>query len=179
MTTMPPEPPQSQPPTMPPPPSYPAGGYGGPPAQQYGSGVPQLAGWGSRVGAFLIDGFIVAAIYLVGFILAWVTGSEDALGTKEPNFMFILLGWAGGLGFLVWQLVKQGQTGQTIGKGVLNIRLLREQDGQPIGAGLSIARYFVHVLDAIPCYIGYLWPLWDAKKQTFADKILGTVVVQA
>ncbi|MDQ1539752.1 MAG: hypothetical protein QOH29_478, partial [Actinomycetota bacterium] len=26
-------------------------------------------------------------------------------------------------------------------------------------------------------YLGYLWPLWDSKRQTFADKILKTVVV--
>ena len=27
-------------------------------------------------------------------------------------------------------------------------------------------------------YLGYLWPLWDDKRQTFADKILSTVVVE-
>ena len=27
------------------------------------------------------------------------------------------------------------------------------------------------------CYFGWLFPLWDAKRQTFADKIIGTVVV--
>jgi hypothetical protein len=48
-----------------------------------------------------------------------------------------------------------------------------------VGAGLSIGRYFVHVLDALPCYVGYLWPLVDEKKQTFADKILKTVVIKA
>jgi hypothetical protein len=26
-------------------------------------------------------------------------------------------------------------------------------------------------------YLGYLWPLWDAKRQTFADKICSTVVL--
>jgi hypothetical protein len=26
--------------------------------------------------------------------------------------------------------------------------------------------------------IGYLWPLWDGKRQTFADKIVGTVVIR-
>ena len=36
---------------------------------------------------------------------------------------------------------------------------------------------FVHILDAIPCYVGLLWPLWDNKRQTFADKILKMVVL--
>ena len=48
-----------------------------------------------------------------------------------------------------------------------------------IGAGLAFARIFVHAVDQLPCYVGYLWPLWDPKKQTFTDKILTTVVVSA
>ncbi len=45
--------------------------------------------------------------------------------------------------------------------------------------GAAIGRAFVHIVDSIPCDIGYLWPLWDSKNQTFADKIMGTVVVNA
>jgi hypothetical protein len=44
---------------------------------------------------------------------------------------------------------------------------------------MAFARDIVHLLDSLPCYIGFLWPLWDAKRQTFADKILSTVVVPA
>jgi uncharacterized RDD family membrane protein YckC len=32
-------------------------------------------------------------------------------------------------------------------------------------------------VDAIICYIGFLFPLWDSKKQTIADKIVKSVVV--
>jgi uncharacterized RDD family membrane protein YckC len=60
---------------------------------------------------------------------------------------------------------------------VLAIRLIN-YEGRSIGGGLSFVRQLAHILDGI-CYIGYLWPLWDARKQTFADKIMGTVVVNA
>ncbi|MDQ1423726.1 MAG: hypothetical protein QOD72_1224, partial [Acidimicrobiaceae bacterium] len=33
-----------------------------------------------------------------------------------------------------------------------------------------------HVADSIICGIGYLFPLWDVKRQTLADKIMKTVV---
>ena len=33
-----------------------------------------------------------------------------------------------------------------------------------------------HILDALT-YVGFLWPLWDAKRQTFADMLMRTVVV--
>jgi len=32
-------------------------------------------------------------------------------------------------------------------------------------------------VDALPCMIGYLFPLWDARRQTFSDKIMNTVVL--
>jgi uncharacterized RDD family membrane protein YckC len=27
--------------------------------------------------------------------------------------------------------------------------------------------------------VGYLWPLWDDKRQTFADMLLNTIVIHA
>ncbi|HYN17024.1 MAG TPA: RDD family protein, partial [Actinomycetes bacterium] len=62
-------------------------------------------------------------------------------------------------------------------KQVLNIRLLRMQDGQPMGGGMAFVRDLAHIVDALPCYIGFLFPLWDARRQTFADKIMSTVVI--
>jgi hypothetical protein len=42
---------------------------------------------------------------------------------------------------------------------------------------MAFVRDLAHILDALPCYIGFLWPIWDSKRQTFADKIMNTVVV--
>lgn len=61
----------------------------------------------------------------------------------------------------------------------MGIRLLREADGRPLGFGMAFVRRLAHFLDSIACYIGWLWPLWDAKKQTFADKVCSSVVVKA
>lgn len=140
-----------------------------------GPGGPPLASWGQRVGAYLVDILIGTGIWLVGFVLGSVLGAaSDALGV-----LFLVAGGIGSLVFLFWNLVKQGKTGQTVGKGVLNIRLVRLDGINPPGAGLSIGRYFLHIIDGLPCYLGYLWPLWDDKRQTFADKIVNTVVVSA
>ena len=64
-----------------------------------------------------------------------------------------------------------------VGKSVLKIKVVSENSGQPIGFGLSIVRQLAHIVDAIICYIGFLFPLWDAKRQTLADKIMTTVVL--
>jgi uncharacterized RDD family membrane protein YckC len=83
------------------------------------------------------------------------------------------------LAWTLFQAYQAGATGQSMGKKLAGIRLVREADGQVIGGGLGIGRAFVHIVDALPCYLGFLWPLWDAKKQTFADKILSTIVIKA
>ena len=40
----------------------------------------------------------------------------------------------------------------------------------------AFLRDLVHILDGV-AYVGYLWPLWDDKRQTFADKIMRTIVI--
>ena len=58
---------------------------------------------------------------------------------------------------------------------MLKFKVVSERDGEPIGFGLSIVRYFAHFLDAIILGIGYLLPLLTAKRQTIADMIMDTV----
>ncbi len=150
-----------------PPPGYgaPPPGYGMPPDAGYGQAsgpAGRYADWPKRALSGLIDS--VGPGLLAGVIYAGSRG----LGT---------LLWLAAIAWGLYNAYLGGQTGQSTGKKIAGTRLLSEQTGQPIGGGMGIARYFVHIIDGIPCYLGYLWPLWDAKRQTFADKILHTVVV--
>jgi uncharacterized RDD family membrane protein YckC len=43
---------------------------------------------------------------------------------------------------------------------------------------MAFARDIAHIIDTIICFVGYLFPLWDAKKQTLADKIVKTLVIR-
>src|SRR5262249_26063674 len=83
-----------------------------------------------------------------------------------------------GLGITAYnRWFQAGKTGQSWGKRALGITLLSEQTGQPIGAGMAFVRDICHFVDAIICYIGFLFPLWAAKRQTRADKTVRTVVL--
>ncbi len=42
---------------------------------------------------------------------------------------------------------------------------------------MGVVRTIAHIVDSIICYIGWLFPLWDAQRQTLADKIVKTVVL--
>ena len=83
------------------------------------------------------------------------------------------------IAFFVMYCKAVGTTGQFWGHRGAGVRIVDATTGGPIGAGRAFGRYFAHILDAIPCYLGFLWPLWDKRKQTFADKVTGTVSVRA
>ncbi|MFT4298911.1 MAG: RDD family protein [Aeromicrobium sp.] len=130
----------------------------------------QPAEWVQRFLAYLIDMAPFVVVYLVGIILDGIAGT----------YLFTPLTFLAGFAWIIFNYgVKQGTTGYTVGKAVIGIKLVDGKTGQPVGTGMAIARYFVHLLDALPCYIGFLFPLWDAKKETFADKILTHAVVVA
>ncbi|RAG81724.1 RDD family protein [Streptacidiphilus pinicola] len=140
------------------------------------------AGWGARVVARIIDSLIIGLIpYIIVMVAAWPSTTVD------PNTGLAVPGSMAGLQlgmFLVNVLVlvgigvMKGTMGQSIGQKAVNIRMVREADGQSLPVGSAIVREVAHVLDGI-CCVGYLWPLWDAKKQTFADKIMNSVVVKS
>jgi uncharacterized RDD family membrane protein YckC len=134
--------------------------YGGPAGAAYGGNT--LAHWGYRVGAAILDAIII------GIPLVIISVAVDNRAVSN------VLGLVANLGFGYLN----GAQGQTPGKRIVGIKVLRESDGQLIGGGMGILRAIAHILDAISCFIGYLWPLWDAKRQTFADKVIGTVVIK-
>ena len=145
----------------------------------------ELAGWPSRVAAYLIDfapAILAAGVFGYGyarFLLAVASRDAGGLPTPVPG-----LGWMAGGGtaqllLVGWQAYNRwylgGRTGQSLGKRVLGLRLVAEATGAPIGAGFALLRDVVHILDGV-AYVGFLWPLWDERHQTFADKIMRTVV---
>ncbi|GHA14879.1 hypothetical protein GCM10010372_13190 [Streptomyces tauricus] len=146
-------------------------GYPDPQQQMYG-GRPPYAHWGLRFLATLVDGLVLLLAYVPAVIGAAMGSDSAAAGILGLISIVAIFGVA------IWMLVQEGKTGQTVGKKALGIRLLREIDGQPMGVGMAFVRRLAHFLDSIACYLGWLWPLWDDKKQTFADKVCSSVVVK-
>jgi uncharacterized RDD family membrane protein YckC len=153
--------------------------------------------WIRRVAAYLID--VIPAAIVCG-VVAWIfvgiavstahnSGCvTDAYGNATDctktlsgfGILMINLGWlvplALAAAWLIWNYgYRQGTTGSSIGKSVLKFKVVSEITGQPIGFGMSILRQLAHFVDSLICNLGYLFPLWDQKRQTFADKIMSTV----
>jgi uncharacterized RDD family membrane protein YckC len=136
-------------------------------------GFPLLAAYGQRVASYLIDVGIPAGVLVI--VLMAALGS-DGVGVQSAAYVLAALL---ALAFVVWNSgYRQGRTGQSIGKRALGVRLVTLATGQPVGFGPSLGRQLAHVLDGLPLFLGFLWPLWDEHRQTFADKMWSTLVVQ-
>ena len=202
MTDQPPPPPGNYPPPPPPAGGYPPPPQGGayPPPPQAGTGfvgqapvaLPKDAytSWFTRVLAWLIDTIPIFVLQGIGYALllgtqetACITDTSEyelgefcATGASTIGQVSVALTSILVLAYVIWNYgYRQGTTGSSIGKSVLKFKVVSEKTGQPIGFGMSIVRQLAHIVDAAICYIGYLFPLWDAKRQTIADKIMSTV----
>ena len=173
------QPSDGQPPAQP---AYGAPAYGAPPYGQPPAPVGHYATWGDRVVATLWDFVYVLpglAVAILGIVITAVGGGMDSGILVLVGVLVMLGGW----GWMIWlgirnYVLDQGRTGWTYGKRKVGIRLITETTGAPVGPGMAFVRYLLHGLINQACYIDYLWPLWDEKKQTLTDKILTSVVVK-
>jgi uncharacterized RDD family membrane protein YckC len=137
----------------------PPGGYGG--GSPAGPSGPR-ASFGLRLGAWLIDIIILNVIQVV---LRAIIGI----------YVGALFGIA--IDFAYYGYFEGGPAGQTIGKLALGIRVVRYNDGGPLGWGTALFRNLCRLVSGLACFIGYLWMLWDPEKMTWHDKWSQTVVV--
>ncbi|WP_457254792.1 RDD family protein [Pedococcus sp. P5_B7] len=163
--------------------------------QDFGRGTwTPPAGWLTRVAARLIDDlvqvvgtlpYVVGLVMLLGLQSSGATIYQSVDPARQTDHVTViaglgLMGLGGILSLVIWiwnRVVHQGRTGQTLGKAVMKIVLVSSTTGKPVGPASALAREIAHLVDGV-LYIGYLWPLWDPRKQTLADKIVGTMVTQ-
>ena len=138
--------------TYPPPPPTPG---------HYGPGSGPRANFGQRLVAAIVDAVVLAVPTVI---------LELAL---RPAGGFIAL--VVGVGYYGW--LEGSASGQTVGKRAMGIRVYDLRAGGSIGTGRAIGRYFAKIVSAIPCLLGYFWMLWDRERQTWHDKLVGSVVV--
>jgi len=183
------------------PPSYggpvPPGGWEQPIARPHGGWAGQpLAAWGSRAGAAIIDWIIllIPAVILFIVVVAGAVGisGDDDTSTGAAIAAFILF-WV--LISIVWLLyapllmMRDGpRNGQTIGKQMLGIRVVRD-NGQQMSFGWAALREVVikgllvgiasSIIPVLPWLLDVLWPLWDDENRALHDMVVQTHVVRA
>ncbi len=144
-----------------------------------------LASVSRRWLAIIIDGLIVGVMTL---LLAAVSGGftalEAALLSDDPTMistaasqfqndvvtMNLLVSAVYNVAFMTLF------NGQTLGKIMLKLRVIKK-NGQRIGILDAIIRNVFGYTISGMFLLGYLWAMFDREKQTWHDKLAGTVVV--
>ena len=162
-----------------PPPAQPYGGYEQPGYGAAAHSAP-LASWIQRVLALLLDYALVLPFSILSTVFRPKAGLTTAGGLplteSGGSSTLALLMSLLALGVWLYNRCYLGGQGQSLGKKVLGLHLVSESTGQPIGMAMAFVRDLAHIVDQITCLVGWLFPLWDAKRQTFADKIVSTLV---
>jgi len=117
--------------------------------------------------------------YLIIGIIADLVSMAYRLGTgsSSASMGFYVGFWFSTLLFLAYFTLFIGELGQTPGKKLFGLRVVRT-DGLPVSYGQAFVRaigYFISLF----MWLGFLWALWDRRNQTWHDKLAGTLVIQS
>jgi len=141
---------------------------------------PVFASWGKRVAASVLDGAIGTGTTFLALGDQFVTvpfigaALQPTAVQGVPTTSWTDSGWVVSAALLM--IVMQAYLGVTPGKIVMGIAVVHERDSRPIGLVQTTVRWLLHILDSI-LLIGYLRPLWNSQRKTFADSIMATVVL--
>ncbi|QZT63024.1 RDD family protein [Mycolicibacterium austroafricanum] len=131
---------------------------------------PPLASWPARAGAITVDILPGFGVIVTTALLALTAPADDWV-----RWMFIV---ALAVTFFLMaanRLVLPVATGWTLGRALFGIAV-RRADGRPVGVLRVTGRELAHLLDTLAVFVGWLWPLWDRRRRTFADLLAGTEV---
>ncbi len=178
-----------------PPPAYgaPPPGYGAPGAAPGFAGSGALAGFGARLGGYLLDSLLYGLLWLpfmIAGIVLIAMGLEDCVslndeiicaGREKPGLIAagVIFRVVGFLVIVFVYLRALATTGQTWGRRIVGIRVVDANTRGAPGWGKAIGRQlFAGFISANVLYLGYLWMLWDGQNQTWHDKVASTLVVK-
>jgi uncharacterized RDD family membrane protein YckC len=147
---------------------------GGPPRRQAGA-----AGFWRRALAALVDALLIAIVGIAAE--AGYLGAEgappqqwriDPADPAQPIALGAVL-----LVAALYDVILTRRLGGTVGKRLLGLRV-ESREGGPPGTGQLLGRLFGRIVSALPALLGFLWALWDRRKQTWHDKLADTVVLR-
>jgi uncharacterized RDD family membrane protein YckC len=179
------------PPSYPSFPSAPSGGYPG-------GGDPQAvpyAGWGTRLGGYLIDAIIFIPVLVVLYVVLRHTHTLEVHlmtrrnGTHVRRSVSLLAPLITAGLFIIYATVMYGGArGQTVGMMAVGVRVVRDEAHDVLGYGRALWRasveQFLRILATVTVILGIIWlldmlfPLWDKRRQTLHDKLAKTVVLR-
>ena len=132
-----------------------------------------LAPWQIRAGAFAVDVLPGMSVVITMALVALTV-------VLHPVWRWVCVS-IGGLAILLMlvnRLLLPTTLGWSLGRALCRIVVVK-RDGAAIGAWGLLLRDLAHILDTASVFVGWLWPLWDPRRRTFADMLMRTEVPRA
>lgn len=140
----------------------------------------QLASWGRRLAALLVDVIVLVVVISVALFAAGMPADElrDRVENGETLLVIVLFLIPEAI-YYTWMV---GARSQTIGKMALGIKVVDAESRAPIGYLRAFRRWLstaaMRALFTIPTIVDHLWPLRDRRNQALHDKFARSVVVR-
>ncbi|MBN2178773.1 MAG: RDD family protein [Deltaproteobacteria bacterium] len=134
----------------------------------------QYGGFWIRFVATLIDSIL---LILISYPLLLMLYGKDyfATGTIIKGPADFLISWVlPAVAIIVFWSYRSA----TPGKMICSLEIVDAKTGGKPSTGQFIGRYFAYFVSTIPFCIGFLWVAFDRRKQSWHDKLAGTVVVR-
>jgi len=129
-----------------------------------------------RLVAQLIDGILFTLVF--GLISGLVFGrSVNSQFSDTVLFSWDVHQWFEQFLFFLVCVVMWVRWQATPGKLILGCYVVDADTGQAVTWLQAGVRYLAYFVSLLPLGLGFLWILWDKRKQGFHDKLARTVVV--
>lgn len=140
---------------------------------------------GPRIAAQLADTVVISVLYiLVSMAGTALVGGAYAFNFRFTGFeaLYALGGYLLGLVlvFFLYFIILEGRSGQTVGKRLMSIKVVRE-DGSSCGYGPATVRNLARIIDVLPFLylLGFIVIIRSDKRQRLGDIIAKTIVVRS
>lgn len=133
-------------------------------------GSPPVASWVARAGAFAVD-----VLLGIGIVATMAVVARSAEQWSWLWWLCVAVGAVTGLLMLVNRWLLPSLTGWSLGRAVAGVVVVTRA-GSAAKVWRLLARDVAHVLDTAALLIGWLWPLVDSRRRTFADLLARTEV---
>jgi len=147
----------------------------------------RFGGFWRRFWAYMVDKFILYLMSLILFFIGlfamglggsspWTVVTTGDLPHETGFFMalYLMTAFFTDMVYFIWF---HGTIGQTLGKRLLGLRLIRTS-GEKMTLGIAFLRWVGSLISGLFACLGFIWIAIDHRKQGWHDKIAATLVIR-
>ena len=137
--------------------------------------TPEYVGFGPRLVASVIDSIVLLPLLVVAIVIAYRhLGSGLDILLAGGDDLWVNYGIPAAFTLVFW-LIKAA----TPGKLVVRATIVDATSLNKPAPWQLLVRYLGYYVSLLPLGLGFLWILWDPRKQGWHDKLAHTIVIRS